>query len=148
MGYLLNCSGCRSFHSVKVGLDKNGCLCEVCGSEMKVEGPLWLGNLADEGFCSDMIECSEDSFIGSNRRLMKIIGNVGGEIGMPPGFFVIDELSSDLGVASRRIEPVIDGLKAAGFKATRSHADSRGLKTDAPVGAVKRIILEEGTAEV
>ncbi len=142
MGYLLNCSGCRSFRSVKGGLDKKGGLCEVCGSEMKVEGPLWLGDLADAGFCSDMAECSEDSFIGSNRRLMKIIGNVRGEIGMPPGFFVIDELSSDLGVASRRIEPVIDGLKEIGFKATRSHADSRGLKTDAPVEAVKGIILE------
>jgi tRNA (guanine26-N2/guanine27-N2)-dimethyltransferase len=142
MGYLLNCSGCRSLRSVRGGLDKEGGVCAVCGSEMKVEGPLWLGDLADEGFCSDMVECSEDSFIGSNRRLMKIIGNVRGEIGMPPGLFVIDELTSDLGVASMRIEPVIDGLKTAGFKATRSHADSRGLKTDAPVEAVKRIILE------
>lgn len=127
---------------MKGGLDKQGSVCEVCGSELKAEGPLWLGDLADEGFCSDMLECSEDSFIGSNRRLMKIIRNVVGEIGMPPGFFVIDELSSDLGVASRRIEPVIDGLNAAGFKATRSHADSRGLKTDAPADEVKRIILE------
>jgi tRNA G26 N,N-dimethylase Trm1 len=67
---------------------------------------------------------------------------------MPPGFFVIDELSSDLGVASKRIEPVIEGLKVAGFKATRTHADSRGLKTDAPVEAVKRIILEVDIAEV
>jgi tRNA (guanine26-N2/guanine27-N2)-dimethyltransferase len=147
-GYLLNCPGCKSFRTVKGGLDEKGGLCEVCGSEMKAEGPLWLGDLAEEGFCSDMIECSEDSFIGSNRRLIKIIGNVRGEIGMPPGFFVIDELSSDLGVASRRIEPVIEGLKAAGFKATRTHADSRGLKTDAPVEAVKGIILEAGTAEV
>jgi tRNA G26 N,N-dimethylase Trm1 len=67
---------------------------------------------------------------------------------MPPGFYVIDELSSDLGVESRRIEPVIDGLKVAGFKAARTHADRRGLKTDAPVEAVKRIILEVGTVEV
>ena len=142
MGYLLHCSVCRSFRSVKTGLDERGRVCEVCGSEMKAEGPLWLGDLADEGFCSDMLEYSEDSFISSNRRLMKIIGNVIGEIGTPPGFFVIDELSSDLGVASRRIEPVIDGLNAVGFKATRSHADSRGLKTDAPADEVKRIILE------
>jgi tRNA (guanine26-N2/guanine27-N2)-dimethyltransferase len=147
-GYLFHCSGCRSFRSVRDGLDKKGGICEFCGSEMKAEGPLWLGDLADEGFCSDMIECSEDSFIGSNRRLMKIIENVRGEIGMPPGFFILDELSSDLGVASRRIEPVIDGLNAVGFKATRSHTDSRGLKTDAPVEAVKRIILEAGTVEV
>ena len=148
MGYILNCSGCRSFRSVKGGLGDKGGVCEVCGSEMKVEGPLWLGDLADDGFCSDMIECSKDSFISSNSRLMKIIGNVRGEIGMPPGFFVIDELSSNLGVASRRMEPVIDGLKAAGFKATRSHADSRGLKTDAPVEEIKRIILEAVTEGV
>jgi tRNA (guanine26-N2/guanine27-N2)-dimethyltransferase len=147
-GWLLNCPGCRSFRSVKGGLDKEGGLCEVCGSEMKAEGPLWLGDLADEGFCSDMVECSEDSFIGSNRRLMDIIGDVRGEIGMPPGFYVIDELSSDLGMESRRIEPVIDGLKAAGFKAARTHADRRGLKTDAPVEAVKRIILEAGTVAI
>ena len=148
MGYLLHCSGCKSFHSVKAGLDERGSVCNACGSEMKAEGPLWLGNLANEDFCSDMIECSEDSFIGSNRRLMKIIGRVRGEIGMPPGFFVIDELSSALGVASRRIEPVIDGLKKTGFRATRSHADNRGLKTDAPVEEVKRIILGANTEGV
>ena len=148
IGYILNCSGCRSIRSVKGGLCEKGGVCEVCGSEMKAEGPLWLGDLADDSYCSDMIECSKDSFIGSNRRLMEIIGRVRGEIGMPPGFFVIDELSSDLGVASRRMEPVIDGLMAAGFKATRSHADSRGLKTDAPVEAVKRIILEADTEGV
>ena len=79
---------------------------------------------------------------------MEIIGRVRGEIGMPPGFFVIDELSSALGVASRRIEPVIDGLVASGFRATRSHADNRGLKTDAPVEEVKRIILGADTEGV
>jgi len=141
MGYLLHCPECRSYRSVKSGFEAKGNVCEVCGSEMKSEGPLWLGDLADESFCSDMMECSETSFIGSNRRLMNIIEVVRGEIGMPPGFFVIDELSSALGVQSKRMEPVIDGLKASGFKAARSHADSRGLKTDAPVETVKRIIL-------
>jgi tRNA (guanine26-N2/guanine27-N2)-dimethyltransferase len=148
IGYLLHCSGCKTFRSVKSRLEKDRGVCLVCGSEMKAEGPLWLGDLADEDFCSDMIEGSEDSFIGSNSRLMEIIGRARGEIGMPPGFFVIDELSSDLGVASRRIEPVIHGLHVAGFKATRSHADSRGLKTDAPVEEVKRIILEAGAEGV
>ena len=147
-GWLLNCPGCRSFRPVRGEIGKNRGLCEVCGSEMKTEGPLWLGDLADEGFCSDMVECSEDSFIGSNRRLMNILENVRVEIGMPPGFFVVDELSSDLGMESRRIEPVIEGLKAAGFKAARTHADRRGLKTDAPVEAVKRIILEAGTVAI
>jgi tRNA (guanine26-N2/guanine27-N2)-dimethyltransferase len=141
MGYLLHCPQCRSYRSVKGSLLGDEGACKVCGSVMKAAGPLWLGDLADEGFCSDMVRYSEDSFIGSNRRLMEIIGRAKGEIGMPPGFFVVDELSSDLGVPSRRIEPVIAGLKESGFRAVVSHADSRGLKTDAPVDAVKRMVL-------
>ncbi|MBQ03465.1 tRNA (guanine(10)-N(2))-dimethyltransferase [Candidatus Bathyarchaeota archaeon] len=142
IGYLLNCSACKSIRSEKSGLDDRMRICEVCGSEMKAAGPLWLGNLADDDFCLDMIECSKDSFIGSNRRLINIIRKVRGEIDMPPGFFVLDELSSNLGVASRRLNPVIDGLRNAGFKAAVSHANNRGLKTDASVEAVKRIVLE------
>jgi tRNA (guanine26-N2/guanine27-N2)-dimethyltransferase len=141
MGYLLHCSRCKSYRSVKGSLLGDEGACEVCGSGMKAAGPLWLGDLADEGFCSDMVEFSEDSFIGSNRRLMEIIGRVRGEIGMPPGFFVIDELSSDLGVQSKRIEPVIVGLNESGFRAVVSHTDNRGLKTDAPVEVVKRMVL-------
>jgi tRNA (guanine26-N2/guanine27-N2)-dimethyltransferase len=141
MGYLLHCPRCRSYRSVKGSLLGEKGACGACGSEMKAAGPLWLGDLADEGFCSDMVEFSESSFIGSNRRLMGIIGRVRGEIGMPSGFFVVDELSSDLGVQSRRIEPVIEGLIESGFRAVVSHADSRGLKTDAPLEAVKRMVL-------
>jgi len=141
IGYLLHCPRCKSYRSVKGNLFGDEGTCEACGSKMKAAGPLWLGDLADDEFCSDMVESAEDSFIGSNRRLMGIIEKVRGEIGMPPGFFVVDELSSALGIQSRRIEPVIERLNESGFRAVVSHADNRGLKTDAPLEAVKRMVL-------
>jgi tRNA (guanine26-N2/guanine27-N2)-dimethyltransferase len=148
MGYLLHCPRCRSYRPVRGQLLGDKGACEVCGSGMKAAGPLWLGDLANECFCSDMVEYSEGSFIGSNRRLMEIIGMVMGEIGMPPGFFVVDELSSDLGIPSRRIEPIIEELKKSGFRAVVSHANRRGLKTDAPVDVVKRMVLGGDAEEV
>jgi tRNA (guanine26-N2/guanine27-N2)-dimethyltransferase len=142
IGYILHCKECRNIHSLKVKLQEDSSYCPNCKSEIEISGPLWLGDLADIGFCTDMLEISNNSLISSNRRLINIIKMVREEVGFPPGFYILDELCSDLGISSKPIEPVIDRLKDSGYKATKTHANPRGLKTDASIGTIKRMILD------
>jgi tRNA (guanine26-N2/guanine27-N2)-dimethyltransferase len=132
MGYILHCFKCS--HRKTVGLDLKGSLdCDVCGARMSVGGPLWLGDLADSSFCGEMLEASERSVVGSNRRLMEMIGLVRGEAGHPVGFHRIDKLCSSLGVASMPTEEALNAIREAGHKAVRTHFDPRGVKTDASI---------------
>ena len=132
MGYLLHCFRCS--HRRTVGLDLKGPLdCEVCGARMSVGGPLWLGDLADSSFCGEMLEASERSVVGSNRRLMEMVRLVRGEVGQPVGFHRIDKLCSRIGVASMPTEEALDAIRDAGHRAVRTHFDRRGLKTDASI---------------
>jgi len=138
MGYLLHCHKCLHRKPVRhVPLDAS---CEFCGSPMMAAGPLWLGDFAETLHCETMEELSRSSYIGSNRKLMGIISRVKGEIGLPPGYYDIDKLSSRLRIPSRPLEPIIEGLLETGFRAARSHVDDRGLKTDAPIGVIKGLV--------
>jgi tRNA (guanine26-N2/guanine27-N2)-dimethyltransferase len=148
MGYVLHCFSCGHRRTVPLfSLKEVGC--EVCGSEMKAAGPMWVGELADASFCDDMLCLSERSYAGSNRRLTSIITEVRDEVGLPVGFFNVDRACSEVGMASVDLAEAMNALRVKGFRATVSHIDNRGIKTDASasdVVAAFRELKERGGA--
>ncbi|MGD2201579.1 MAG: tRNA (guanine(10)-N(2))-dimethyltransferase [Candidatus Bathyarchaeota archaeon] len=140
IGHIFHCPQCLSRRTVR-GIRPSLKVCEVCGASMRAAGPMWLGDLADPSFCAGMIKLSETSFIGSNRRLMRIIERMKREVGLPSGFYNLDKIGSMLGVPSTPMDPVLRRLIEAGFKAVVSHVDERGVKTDAPIKELERIVL-------
>jgi tRNA (guanine26-N2/guanine27-N2)-dimethyltransferase len=141
MGHVLHCFECSHRKAVHRVLDTGSTLCDVCGSMMRAAGPLWLGDLAEPGFCDEMLEISERSIVSSNRRLMEVIKLIRDEVGYTPGFYNVDGLCSRLGVQSLGLKDVMSALGEAGFKSTRTHIDKRGVKTDASVPDLERILL-------
>lgn len=139
MGYLLHCFKCSNRKTAPKNVLEST-TCDICGSEMKAAGPLWLGDLAESSFCDEMSYLSERSLISSNRRLMDTISLVRDEIGFPPGFYDIDRLCSKLGLPSKAANDVLSALRVAGFRSTRSHVDTRGIKTDATVSDIEEIL--------
>ncbi len=110
---------------------------------------MWVGELADASFCDDMLSYSERSFAGSNRRLTSIIARVKDEVGLPVGFFNVDRACSEVGMASVDFAVALNALRVKGFRATESHIDNRGIKTDASaseVVAAFRDLKERGGA--
>lgn len=135
MGYVLHCFGCGHRRTIPLfALTEIGC--EVCGSEMKAAGPMWVGELAEASFCDDMLSLSERSYAGSNRRLTSIIARVRDEVGLPVGFFNVDRACSEVGIASIDLAEALNALRVKGFRATESHIDNRGIKTDASASDV------------
>lgn len=148
MGYVLHCFNCGQRRTTPLfALTEIGC--DVCGSEMKTAGPMWVGELAEASFCDDMLGLSERSYAGSNRRLMSIIARVKDEVSLPVGFFNVDRACSEVGMASADLAVALNALRVKRFRATESHIDNRGIKTDASaseVVAAFRDLKERGGA--
>ncbi len=140
MGYILHCFKCLNRKAVSSRTIFDSAVCGHCGSPMGAAGPMWLGDLAEEAFCDDMLTLSERSAISSNLRLIRIVQRVRGEIGFPQGFYSIDKICSKLGMPSRATGEVISAIEEAGFRVARTHVDDRGLKTDAPIGELMDIV--------
>ncbi len=105
MGYILHCPRCSHRKAVKARSLVEAS-CEACGSEMSTGGPLWLGELAEADFCGEMLDLAEGSGLGGSGRLMELIGLVRGEVGYPPTFIDVDEVSSRLGKSLDTHHPV------------------------------------------
>jgi len=144
MGYVLHCFECSNREGVPSTSVLESVGCEVCGSKMRAAGPLWIGELAEEAFCGDMLEISERSEASSNRRLMNIISLVNDEIGFPLGFYNIDDLCSKLGMSSIAKERFFQALRDAGFRVVETHIDRRGFRTDAKISDLEQLMMKIG----
>jgi len=97
-------------------------------------GPLWLGPLCDATFVRSLAP-SEWTQPASARLLARLQE----EADMPPWFVTTNELGGRLLGSPPRIDRFLDALRAGGYRATRTHFDPRGVKTDAPMGDVVRV---------
>ena len=140
MGYLLHCPECLSRGTATVEEMGDFRRCDACGSRMGVGGPMWLGDLADEAFCDEMLAVSDRSSLSSDRRLMRLIRQVRGEAGLEPSFYNMDTLCSRLGIASLSLGDILSALGGAGYEAARTHFHERGVKTDASAAELENVL--------
>ncbi|MFP3951356.1 MAG: tRNA (guanine(10)-N(2))-dimethyltransferase [Candidatus Bathyarchaeia archaeon] len=140
MGYIQHCWNCMNRKTV-TDISEIEDECGLCGEVMMVGGPLWLGDYADNAFCEQMLErfsMRGDWEDGLEQLLKKVVN----EIGLPPTYYNADRLSSTLGVPSIPLNPLLEGLRAGGYRAIKTHFDSRGVKTDAPPDVLGNLFKE------
>jgi tRNA (guanine26-N2/guanine27-N2)-dimethyltransferase len=142
MGFIFHCHRCSHRETASTIENIKTTECGECGSRVSIGGPLWLGELADTSFIDEMLEVSENSYVGSNRRLLEIIRLVRDEVDFPVGFYNIDRLCSYLSAPSITSKLAIQAIEEAGFRAVKTHFDRRGLKIDASISEVRRALRE------
>ncbi len=97
-------------------------------------GPLWLGPLGDSQLLGAIPVNSVVSFAG-----VRLLDRLGGESELPPFFYDSHALAQTVGVADPTpVVPFLGSLRAAGFRATRTHFSANGVRTDAPWEEVVR----------
>ncbi len=113
-------------HFVRVGAKSPGAI-----------GPLWMGLLAEPSRVREMVPSSwiSDPAARLASRLQK-------ESVLPPFFVTTDELAAQERGSPPRLAAFLDGLRALGFRAERTHFHPRGVKTDAPYPDVVRAFRE------
>jgi tRNA (guanine26-N2/guanine27-N2)-dimethyltransferase len=140
MGHIVHCFTCfhrelseRLFSHLKQE-------CPECGSQMKTAGPLWLGELFDESFCSLIERDAERRRLKQEKRILKLLSLAKSEAKAPITYFVIDKFCDKLNLPAPPIIKVMQKLRNAGFQAVLTHFNSKGVKTDAPAKVVKEAI--------
>ena len=142
MGYVLHCFACFHRETSKGMFSPFKQECPECGSKLNVAGPLWLGKLFDEKFCSLMEEDVEKRDLKQEKRILRLLSLARKEAGAPVTYYVIDKICDKLNLPIPPLTETLDELKQAGFQATPTHFHTRGVRTNAPARIVKEIVMK------
>ena len=142
MGYILHCFSClhRETSTGITALIKHAC--PKCGGKMNVAGPLWLGKIVDEKFCSAMSKETEKRSLRQQKRILKMLNLLQNEANSPITYYRVDHVCDKLNLPVPPQIMVLKKLREEGFQAVLTHFNSRGFKTDAPSEKVTEIITK------
>jgi tRNA (guanine26-N2/guanine27-N2)-dimethyltransferase len=140
IGYITYCRNCLSRNYVN---DLNSIIitCPRCGSRNDVLGPLWVGSTKSDDFINNLVSIinTQYNYLSSFQVISKLVMIVKEELDIPY-YYDITELASKLRVSMPKTKDVINCLLGKGFKASRTHYKSTGVKTDADYEVVKECI--------
>ncbi|MFH2111913.1 MAG: tRNA (guanine(10)-N(2))-dimethyltransferase [Candidatus Bathyarchaeota archaeon] len=137
MGYMRHCQRCLHRESSGDGRKER---CPICGAEMHVGGPMWMGELAEEGFTEAMLVEAEALVHLVGSRATGLVKQVRAEIGYGPGFYEIDKICSLAGAPSIPTDEALNRLREAGFRVTMAHYSDRAIKTDAGADELRKLL--------
>jgi tRNA (guanine26-N2/guanine27-N2)-dimethyltransferase len=137
IGYIKYCSSCLYRKTSK---DNKKEKCTICGNVFEIAGPLWLGELSNREFTAKMKEELSINDYLFESRINEILTKVIEEIGYPAGYYNIDKICSLLGIKSIPTRVIIDRITENGYKVTQTHFDNRGIKTNASIVELKKIL--------
>ena len=142
MGYVLHCFSCFHRETSEGIVSPLKRECAECGSKLNVAGPLWLGKIFDEKFCSLIKREVDGRGLEQEKRILKLLSLVQDEVEAPVTYYVMDKICDKLNLPVPPLIEVVNGLRKAGFQATLTHFNTRGVKTDAPANVVKEVITK------
>lgn len=115
-------------------------ICE-CGNKMVYAGPIWTGELHNPDFISHMLLNNKNRDYFHKQKLDKILNIMKYEFDFPPYFYDLHQLSRfTKNSFIPKTEFAINKIIEAGYKAVKTHFLSSGIKTDAKIGAIKKIL--------
>lgn len=124
LGYIYECQDC-GYHEVS----STQCInkCSYCGSKnIKIVGPLWLGNLIDKDFSKNLYQNIEKfSYLKYYNKIRSIIDLLINESNYI-GYYNLDFLASKHKINVPAVTKMIECLGDA----SRTHFDSKSIKTN------------------
>ena len=123
-------------HFDKASLDR-GVLAER--ADKADAGPLWTGPLLSKDLLAGM-KVTKD--LGTSPRCEKYLALWTEEAQAPPLFYKLDELAKRTKHSPPKLNAMVEALAEGGHRASRSHFDPKGLKTDASVEELLHIFKD------
>ena len=109
---------------------------------MDYSGPLWLEKIFDPDFIDLMIKENRTVAFRNSNRITKLLALTKEEALAPTTYYVVDKLSGKLGLPSPAIQNFLNALRSSGFQAVPTHFNTRGVRTDAPIAAMHKLLKE------
>ena len=142
IGYISHCRNClhrQTSKGLASAIEEN---CPVCGEKLVHAGPLWLGNIQDKEFIQKMIDESENKKINTKKQALKLLNSCLHEADAPATFFDIHSICKSLKISAPKLNLIFDELKNKGFIAIKTHYNPLGIKTDANIRDLQKVLLE------
>jgi tRNA (guanine26-N2/guanine27-N2)-dimethyltransferase len=125
-------SYCPKCHNKTIGIEK---VCGNCGHEMRIIGPLWTGKIQDRNFCKKILSSFEFGGIGGKREII-----ICSQENDQPFYYDLHEIGRYMKKSAPKIETLMEKLKDGGFKASRTHLCLTGIKTDAGIKEILKLV--------
>jgi tRNA (guanine26-N2/guanine27-N2)-dimethyltransferase len=123
IGHVMHCFNCG--HRFSTAEYDGDAKCELCQKKLRIGGQLWTGSLLDKEFIARMAK------EGADEKSKKVLDAALDEIDGVPYYFKADEISSKLRTNPHSIAKIIEKLRAAGYRASRTPFNPGAFKTDA-----------------
>lgn len=123
IGHMMHCFNCG--HRFSAAEYDGDAKCELCQKKLRIGGQLWTGPLQDKEFVAKMAK------EGADEKSKKVLDAALDEIDGVPYYFKADEISSKLRTNPHSIAKIIEKLRAAGYKASKTPFNPSAFKTDA-----------------
>lgn len=151
LGIIRYCLGCM--HSETVPLSsklQSGDFdhkIEGCTGHVRVAGPLWIGELFNSKFLDNAIlAIDKDDTETYHRKVPEMLEKMAEEMKLTDYPFIDLHALFDLhNLAPIKNQVTIDRLKEQGYEATRTHFKPTGIRTNASVDEVTKIVTEYST---
>jgi tRNA (guanine26-N2/guanine27-N2)-dimethyltransferase len=142
LGYITHCFHCLN-RTWSRGLSPFPPVrCNRCGADMDVAGPLWLGHLFDVGFCEQLLDEAPLVALSDAKRAVTLVTTVLTEADGPPTYFVMDRISSKLGLPGLSKAALLAKLVEHGYLATATHFNPQGIRSNAPISVINTLSRE------
>ena len=116
--------------------------CPYCNTPMIVVGPVYSGPLASEKIVTLMLEeLNKVNWLQNPKRAYELLSLIMAEAPITKPYYRVDRLCSWLHLNMPKLSKIIEVLQSKGYRATRTHFDPRGIKTDAPHSIVVDTVL-------
>ena len=141
IGYISHCKNCL-YRQTSIGLaSSTDDVCPVCGEKLIHAGPLWLGKIQDGEFIEKMIEETEYKKINTEKQALKLLNSCLMEADAPATFYDVHRICKHLKISAPKLDPIFDEIRKEGFSAIKTHYNPIGIKSDANIQDIERIIL-------
>lgn len=140
IGYISHCKNCL-YREVNYGIGTSTpAICPICKEKLVHAGPLWLGKIQDENFIKSMIKEIENKKLNTSKNILKLLGYCLNEANGPVTFYDLHKLCKILKISAPKLNIVLDNLDKKGYLSIKTHYNPLGIKTDAPIEMIKKII--------
>jgi tRNA (guanine26-N2/guanine27-N2)-dimethyltransferase len=132
LGFMAYCPNCLA-RTTTPSLSSVRMECGNCGCDNQIGGPFWLGQLWDGRTVNAMVQ--HTPLLSSERlsEIQKVLTRIQDELDGPPFYYTTDTLAAAYVTKPPTIDSLLRSLRKNGYKASRTHFDSSGFRTNAPV---------------
>lgn len=142
IGWISYCPSCLTIYSAG-RFESPITACETCGRRIDYAGPVWIGDLADKDLAEKMyLRALERPEL--YRESIKLLDGLRREDHGLLGYHPVNHLARAFGCSPIKPSVLVERLRELGYRASATHIDPSGVKTDAPLSALRGIFEELG----